>query len=270
VSSTPVVIPSNDHCHTFLQCDLSLRHNLRAERWYFVDDELLIPRSEFLAVIVQMDSDRHLQTDRPEPRCRCASRNRRLATEDHLRSWLDAHPVAGFVLLAYGISYLVGGPALLVGLSAIPVGAGLLHTYVPRVLVVYGPGLAALTLAHLSRHDDGAFGLLRLLVPSWTEVAWAAGILISGAAAGAAALIVAGAEPTELRRIVLAHAGLLLAHFTLQVGIVATGEELGWRGWLLPRLVERTNRLQATLLTAGLWASALRKLRTSARASAQA
>ena len=157
------------------------------------------------------------------------------------------------MLLAFGISYLVGGPALLAGASLIPARAALLHTYAPRILVVFGPGLAALVLAHLSQRDGGAAGLLRRLVPSWTDVAWAAGALLGGASASTAALCVAGVSLQEIGRAVSAHGGLLVAHGALQLGIVATGEELGWRGWLLPRLAERTNRLQATLVTAGLW-----------------
>jgi membrane protease YdiL (CAAX protease family) len=46
---------------------------------------------------------------------------------------------------------------------------------------------------------------------------------------------------------------LLFAHFVLQILIVSVGEELGWRGWLLPRLLESHTRLVATLLTATAW-----------------
>lgn len=191
---------------------------------------------------------------RREPRRRPAGLAWRYAvSEDHLRSWFERQPIVGFVLLAFGISYLVGGPALLAGASLIPARAALLHTYAPRILVVFGPGLAALVLAQLSRRDGGAAGLVRRLVPSWADMPWAAATLLGGAAASTAALCVAGVSPQEIGRAVSGHGGLLAAHGALQLGIVATGEELGWRGWLLPRLVERTNRLKATLVTAGLW-----------------
>jgi uncharacterized protein len=170
-----------------------------------------------------------------------------------MKRWLETRPVVGFVLLAYGISYVVGGPALLVGASLIPESEELLRTYAPRLLVVFGPGLAALILAHVSRRDGGAAGLLRRLVPQWTDVAWAGAVVVVGTAASAAALFIVGVDRREMLRTVSAHWGLLAAHAALQVGIIAIGEELGWRGWLLPRMAERTNRLRATAVTAGPW-----------------
>lgn len=200
------------------------------------------------------DQGRTSQARRPPGRWRFAAVVSRYAVRDvHLRSWLETHPVGAFVALAFGVSYLVGGPVLLAGAALMPTDAALLRAYAPRILVVFGPGVAALVLAHLSRRDGGAASLLRRLVPSWTDAAWAAGILVVGAAAGTAALSVAGWSPKEVGEAVSAHPALLAAHAALQIGIVATGEELGWRGWLLPRLAERTNRLNATLATAGVW-----------------
>jgi membrane protease YdiL (CAAX protease family) len=74
-----------------------------------------------------------------------------------------------------------------------------------------------------------------------------------GALASASAALLAGVELDTLRRMLESNAALLLAHFVLQVGIVATGEELGWRGWLLPILLKRTSRLRAALAVAGVW-----------------
>jgi membrane protease YdiL (CAAX protease family) len=74
-----------------------------------------------------------------------------------------------------------------------------------------------------------------------------------GALASAAAALLAGVELDALRRMLASNAALLLAHFVLQLVIVATGEELGWRGWLLPTLLKRTSRLHAALAVAGVW-----------------
>jgi membrane protease YdiL (CAAX protease family) len=95
--------------------------------------------------------------------------------------------------------------------------------------------------------------LLRRLVPSRTDVRVAAAVLIASGVAAATALRIAGVSAAEMSRTVSAHAGLLVGHFVLQVVVVAAGEELGWRGWLLPQLATRTSRLQAALATGVIW-----------------
>ena len=169
-----------------------------------------------------------------------------------LRGWIAAHPVAAFVLLTFGISYLVGGPVLIAGMSAIAPRAALLRAYLPRLLVVYGPALAALLLARLADPGGPAL-LLRRLLPSRTDLWVAAGVLFASGIAAAIALRAAGVSSAEMSRTVGAHAGLLAAHFALQVAVVAVGEELGWRGWLLPQLAARTSRLRAALGTGAIW-----------------
>jgi uncharacterized protein len=171
----------------------------------------------------------------------------------HLKGWLKRRPIAGFALLAFGISYLIGGPVLLAGMWAIPANAVLARTYVPRVLVVFGPGLAALVLAHLSQKDGGATALLRRLVPSWADVPWAAAVVAAGAVVATGALAMAGVGAKAVGLVVAAHPALLAINGFLQTVVVACGEELGWRGWLLPRLLERTDRLRGTSITALVW-----------------
>jgi len=169
-----------------------------------------------------------------------------------LRSWLNAHPVAAFVLLAFGISYLVGVPVLIAGMSAIAPRHELLRGYLPRILVVYGPALAALLLTHYAGAGGPAV-LLRRLLPSRTDVWVAAAVFVASGVAAATALRIAGVSSAEISRSVSAHAGLLAAHFALQLAVVAVGEELGWRGWLLPQLATRTSRLRAALGTGVIW-----------------
>jgi membrane protease YdiL (CAAX protease family) len=47
--------------------------------------------------------------------------------------------------------------------------------------------------------------------------------------------------------------GSLIAHFALQLLVVGIGEEVGWRGWLLPRLHANYTLLRATAWTALVW-----------------
>ena len=167
--------------------------------------------------------------------------------------WLRAHPVAGFILLAFGVSYLVGMPLLMFGNGMIPARSSLAHGYLPRIGVTYGPAIAALVLAHLSGGPGGVARLLRSALPTRRDLPWAVGIIVVGMTLAAIAFLVAGVGRAELLGVVRAHGGLLVAHLVLQLVVVALGEELGWRGWLLPTLADRTTRLRATLIVAAVW-----------------
>jgi len=167
--------------------------------------------------------------------------------------WLRAHPVAGFVLLAFGISYLVGMPLLMVITAMIPSDAFLARGYLPRIGVTYGPAVAALLLARLSGAPHAAADLLRRALPTRRDLPWAIGIVVVGIGLAALALAFAGVGRAEQLEIVRTHGGLLAAHLALQIVVIALGEELGWRGWLLPTLAAHTTRLRATVAVAAIW-----------------
>jgi len=167
--------------------------------------------------------------------------------------WLRARPVAGFVLFAFGISYLVGVPLLMGVTGMIPPGAGLARGYLPRIGVTYGPAVAALLLARLAGTPGAARDLLRRALPTRRDLPWSIGIVVAGIGLASLALAVAGVGWAEQLGIVRAHGGLLAAHLALQLVVVALGEELGWRGWLLPALAARTTRLRATVAVAAIW-----------------
>jgi membrane protease YdiL (CAAX protease family) len=67
------------------------------------------------------------------------------------------------------------------------------------------------------------------------------------------ALIISGVEPARIYQVAQSRFPLLLAHLGLQIFIVAVGEELGWRGWLLPGLLKHGARLRAALIVGGVW-----------------
>ena len=167
--------------------------------------------------------------------------------------WLRAHPVAGFVLLAFGISYLVGMPLLMGVREMIPPDAYLARGYLPRIGVTYGPGLAALLLARLSGAPQAVADLLRRALPTRRDLPWSIGIVVASTGSAALALAVAGVGRAAQLEVVRAHGGLLAAHFALQLVVISLGEELGWRGWLLPTLAARTTRLRATVTVAAIW-----------------
>lgn len=168
-----------------------------------------------------------------------------------MKAWIVAHPVAGFVLLAFGISYLLGIPFLVFASGAIPPHLPLSRLYAPRLLIVYGPAMAALIMT--SARGQGLRPLLSKVVPSRSDLAAAAVIVSVGMATAAGSLLFAGVTAVGLWATVHANGGLLVAHFILQLLCIGIGEELGWRGWLLPVLAPHRSRLHATLVTAAVW-----------------
>jgi membrane protease YdiL (CAAX protease family) len=169
--------------------------------------------------------------------------------------WLRARPITSFLVLAFGISYLIGFPGLMAYSAWAPPQPRVLQTYFSRVLVVWGPGLAAILLTWIAQGSEGVIGLLSRLVPHRSDLPWAMWIFLAGATSSGLALGLAGVSVDELSGAIRSAGVLLLGHFVLQVVIVSAGEELGWRGWLLPRLSERGTRLRATLITAACWGS---------------
>ena len=167
--------------------------------------------------------------------------------------WLRSHPVAGYCLLAFGISYLVGFPLLMLGSGLLPTRWGLAHAYLPRIGVTYGPAIAALVLARLTGAPATARELLRGALPRRRDIPLTLGILVAGIATSGIALVAAGFPAFRLLGTVRDHAGTLAAHFALQLVLIALGEELGWRGWLLPTLAARTTRLGAALGVGAIW-----------------
>jgi membrane protease YdiL (CAAX protease family) len=157
------------------------------------------------------------------------------------------------VALAFALSYLVGVPALITAQWLLPPDAPLLRTYGSRALVVYGPAVAALAMAAITRRHRGPAMLLNELVPRDNAALLSVAISVAGIAVGGAALLASGIGASELLAAFRAHPALLAAHWLLQVVVVAVGEEVGWRGWLLPELGVRTTRLRATLGTAAIW-----------------
>ena len=169
-----------------------------------------------------------------------------------MRTWFAARPVGGFILLAFGISYLLGIPLLVFASGAIPPHLELARLYAPRLLIVSGPAIAAVVMT--STVGPGVRPLLLKVVPTGGDLVTATFIVFVGAVASAVGLLSAGVTIVDVWETLHSNAGPLLAHFFLQCLCIGIGEELGWRGWLLPVVATRMSRIRATLVTACVWA----------------
>ena len=163
-----------------------------------------------------------------------------------VRALVGKYPTTTFLLFTFLITWAVWVPNVLAPESL----AGTLAWF-----WTYGPAAAAVIVAAIagSLRELGA-RLVRWRV-GWR---WYAVVLLGPAAFYAAvAALHAGfgwtgklAQPDVLR-VSLASLVPLFLLFALTDGL---GEEPGWRGFALPRLLERTSRLNASLLIGVVWA----------------
>ena len=154
-------------------------------------------------------------------------------------------PMTRFVLLAFGITWLLVTPLVLAKAGVIAPLPGWLHG-----LGALGPILAA----YWSPREHGLF---EARGRSSMSAAGAVLALVTPILFAMVALSAVAASGTPVARPLLLAAGQPFWWLDLAVGSVlyGIGEEPGWRGWLLPRLQERHTPLVATLLLAPIWAA---------------
>jgi uncharacterized protein len=173
------------------------------------------------------------------------------------RSWVSAHPLATFFSLAYAGAWLAFLPPLLA-----QNGLGILPFKLPLVLFLIlgsftGPALAAVVTSWLLGGGEGVRSLFRRYLVSPRSSGWyllaligplAALLLISTVRLGFAPLDAIGRQP-------LVFVSTYFVYMLSGLFAGPLGEELGWRGFALPRLQSRLGPLAASLVLGLLWAS---------------
>jgi membrane protease YdiL (CAAX protease family) len=161
-------------------------------------------------------------------------------------------PLLTYLLLAFAVTWVVWAPRALAAQDRIDAGwvEALGGTW------TYGPAVAAV-LAAAWTGGRPALRELRGRVLRW-RVGWGwlvlvvVGLPVGLQAATLALAVPFGAEISELRPTVGVVA-LLVAVVALSL-TDGLGEEVGWRGYALPRLLERTRAVDASLLLGVVWA----------------
>jgi membrane protease YdiL (CAAX protease family) len=138
--------------------------------------------------------------------------------------WLRRHPVAAFLVVCFGLAWTAGGPA------------------VAAIGVAFGSGSPRELIARVARWR---FGL------KWYAVALLGPVLLQAMALGLNVLL--GGPPPNVPDLTGTVAlGVVLA---LGQSLLTSCEEIGWRGFLLPRLLERFSPLEASLVVGLVWAA---------------
>ncbi len=160
---------------------------------------------------------------------------------------LRRHPMATFVVLAFGLPWLVWVP------RALGVRVGVLDP-LSTWLVAVAAALAALLTGGRPALRDLGRRLLRWRV-RWV---WYAVVLVGPALFAllvAGVVVLLGGDPASAAPPVLVGGSwLLLVTFLLVATLTdGLGEEVAWRGFALPRLLERLGPVPASLLLGLVW-----------------
>jgi len=170
-----------------------------------------------------------------------------LSEERHGQSWLTLD-VAVFVFLACAITW---SAAFLRSTYDAPIG----------LVVKYGPSLAGVIATALFAGRRGLLELVRRLSPfrarpHWIAFAVILPVLLGAVTLGARALFF-GPVPSVPGLGVLGSLGIFGGELSLRFFAGGgLGEELGWRGFMLPRMLERCGWLRASIWVGvchGLW-----------------
>jgi membrane protease YdiL (CAAX protease family) len=171
-----------------------------------------------------------------------------------LKGWVRRHPLSSYFFVAYAVSWSVAVPLALQARGVLPERLPWSLHY----LTAFGPAAAALLIARLLRepapaaHRGKPRAVARRIL--WWTVGFGSPLLLF-VIARAAARIAGQTVPTWTS---LGH-----VNFLPELGLVAwglwfvtsgVGEELGWRGFALPRLQRTHTAMTSTLLLAIGWA----------------
>ena len=151
-----------------------------------------------------------------------------------LTDFVKRHPLIAFFVLAYALTWPLIPLVSVSPLWGFP--------------ALFGPATAAIVVAAVA---DGRAGLKDLL---GRVVRWRVGARWYAVALGLPVILALAAAGLHLAlgaRSSIEFGGLSVLNFVVFVLIV--GEELGWRGYALPRLLARRSALAASLILGLLW-----------------
>jgi uncharacterized protein len=147
-----------------------------------------------------------------------------------LRATIAQRPIPAYIVIAFAFSWSF------TALMSVSIAFGL--------VALFGPAVAAVVVSWA----DGTLGEIRTRVTDWRQPVGAYvaafGIPFAVAAIGAAVLVAVGWSWTGLGGI---------SAIEVLIFVLVIGEEIGWRGFLQPRLRARMGLLESGLATGVVW-----------------
>jgi membrane protease YdiL (CAAX protease family) len=181
--------------------------------------------------------------------CNTGNRKGDLDMKSRLSSVVRRHPIITFFVLAYALAWAIESPLVFLGDSITGT-----QNLVLVILASNVPSVVAIVLTVIVLGRGALRRLLgRLLIwrvnPLWYLVVLLGPVALVGAVVPLNALL--GGPALSLGMPLLGAA--IFFGFSVFPGS-ALGEEIGWRGYVLPRLQFRMSALSASLLLAPIWA----------------
>jgi len=171
-----------------------------------------------------------------------------------MNAWVERHQLSAYFVLAYTASWSVAVPLALQA-------QGVLGTHMPpalHYLTASGPAIAALIAAWLLREPEGSHRPVQWYSVRHSTVWWLVGFGSPLLLFAVARLVARTAGQTVPAWLSLGRVSFLpdlgLGAWFLWFATSGCGEELGWRGFALPRLQQTHSALTSSVLLAFSWA----------------
>jgi CAAX protease family protein len=160
-------------------------------------------------------------------------------------------PLRIYLWLAFGITWGVGGLGLLAGNYQPEAGSSFAAARVLHYIAAFGPSIAGFIMAASVEGRAGVRRLLARALPTRSGVPWYVAVLVGFPAVN---LLTAWLlDPAFVARLPSWDRLLYLPLLTLVTDTGPLGEEFGWRGFALPRLLGRWRPLTAALILGVIW-----------------
>lgn len=169
-------------------------------------------------------------------------------------SWLQRNSLLGYFILAYAISWIIGVPLALIAQGKVDWQI----PYFVHYFYAYGPMLAALIMTELTKGKAGIGDIFRRLMKWQMSFSWWVVAVSPLVAYFVIVLFGRVIQGTWVDLNLLGEVNFLpnlgVGALFLWIFTYGVGEEIGWRGYALPRLQEKMSALNATLVLGVLWA----------------
>ena len=169
-------------------------------------------------------------------------------------SWLQKNSLLGYFILAYAISWTIGIPLALIAQGKVDWQI----PYFVHYFYAYGPMLAAFIMTGLTKGKAGIADIFRRLFKWQMSLGWWVFSISPLVAYFVIVLVLRIIQGVWVDLNLLGEVNFLpnlgVGALFLWIFTYGIGEEIGWRGYALPRLQEKMSALNATLVLGVLWA----------------
>ncbi len=166
-----------------------------------------------------------------------------------LTSWIIRHQIVVFFILTFAITWGIGAFAIFFPVQFRALFGGISETHPLYYIAVAAPTISAILLALAWEGLHGLGDLFKRLLRWRFGLHWYALVLVGLPVLGWLITRITGSQP--LKDI---HTPALLLALLFNLLVTGPlGEELGWRGYALPRLLQRFSPFKASLILGLIW-----------------